>query len=369
MLYRIEHLDSRAACAENPSGARSSGGMAGGGRKGAPCLGPLRSGETATLLDVDGPGMVRHIWITFPPEYPLAPRDLILRMYWNDADAPSVEAPMGDFFGLAHAYRRNLVNALFTVQNGKGYNCFAPMPFLRHARITVENDGDQDIRILFYQVDFTLGDRIEPDDGCFCAQFRRANPCPMHEDYTLLDGVRGAGQILGTVLGVRSRTRALGWWGEGEFKFYIDGERQPTICGTGVEDYAGFAWGLAEMQTPWQGCAVCDGELGLYSLYRMHVADPICFEKEIRITVQQIGCGSGASAKAYLGDDFARHQIAHRPPDSDMCYYDLSDDYCSVVYWYQTFPIAPFPPLPEREARRRDLMIERRVKQPGRDDL
>src|SRR4051794_33701818 len=157
---------------------------------------------------------------------------------------PSVEVPLGDFFGIAHGRQRPMQAELVTMQVGKGFNCWIPMPFRSRARITIENDASSDVDMFFYQVDFTLDDPVDADTGIFHAQFRRANPCPMGEDFTILDGVEGRGIYLGTVLGVRSLYEDA-WWGEGEVKFYIDGDRDlPTICGTGTEDYMGSAWGL-----------------------------------------------------------------------------------------------------------------------------
>ena len=358
MLYEIKHLQSRAACAENPQALRGQGGTAGGGRTGAPCLTTFRAGQTITLLDTAGPGMIRHMWLTFPIVHSMGLRAFVLRIYWDHQPHPSVEAPLGDFMGVAHGRFCNMVNALFSVQNSRGFNCWVPMPFQKHARVTLENDSEADVDKLFYQIDFTLGDALSEDAGYFHAQFRRQNPCPMHSDYTLLDGVQGRGHYLGTVLGVRSRTPELGWWGEGEMKFFLDGDAShPTICGTGVEDYVGFAWGLSQMCTPWQGCPVHDRQHNLYSLYRLHTNDPICFEESLRVTVQQIGCGSGEKARRILGGDFVKHQIISRSPEDDICYYDLSDDYSSVAYWYQTLPSRPFPPLPNRAARIADLPI------------
>lgn len=357
MLYQLKRLQSRAACAENPQAQRGGGGMAGGGRKGAPCLTTFRAGHTVTLLDTEGPGMIRHLWLTFPTEHRLGLRAFVLRIYWDGQPYPSVEAPLGDFMGVAHGRFCNLASSLFSIQNTRGFNCWVPMPFRRHARVTLENGGTEDVDKLFYQIDFTLGDALDADTGYFHAQFRRENPCPIHQDYTLLDGVQGRGQYLGTVLGVRSRLPELGWWGEGEMKFFLDGEAHPTICGTGVEDYVGFAWGLGEQCTPWQGCPLHDDRQHLYSLYRLHTQDPICFEDSLRVTVQQIGCGSGAKARKVLGADFVKHQIISRSPEDDICYYDLSDDYSSVAYWYQTLPGAPFPTLPDYAARVADLPV------------
>lgn len=354
MLYTLKDLQSRAANGENQRGEKGAGGKARGGRKGCPSISPVRAGKTYTLLDVEGSGMVRHIWLTFPPDDPMAMRNLILRIYWDGQAQPSVEAPIGDFFGLPHGAARDLQSDYIQVNAGKAYNCWIPMPFRTHARITVENDTGRELRHLFYQVDYTLGDEIPADAGYFHAQFRRSNPCPMHSDYTLLE-TTGKGVYLGTVLGVRSLYKES-WWGEGEMKFYLDGdEAYPTICGTGTEDYIGFAWGMDARCTPQSGCPLCDDENGLYSIYRFHGRDPIYFHNSLRLTVQQIGCGSRTQVRAAFGDKADIYSAWGEAEDAETCYYERSDDYCSTAFWYQTLPTPAFPPLPSRAERSADL--------------
>lgn len=354
MLYEIKNLQSRAGTGENQRGEKGRGGMARGGRKGCPSISPLRAGKTYTLLDAEGSGVVRRIWFTFPPNDPMAMRCIILRIYWDGQEQPSVEVPMGDFFGLPHGVNRDLQSEYIQVNAGTAYNCWIPMPFRKHARITVENDGEHDIAHLFYEVDYTLGDEIPEDAGYFHAQFRRQNPCPMHSDYTLLE-TTGRGVYLGTVLGVRS-LYTESWWGEGEMKFYLDGDTDyPTICGTGTEDYIGFAWGMDERCTPQSGCPYCDNEKGRYSIYRFHGKDPIYFQQGLKLTVQQIGCGSRKAVQAAFGDRADVYTAWGETDESDLCYYERSDDYCSTVYWYQTLPTPAFPKLPDRAARMADL--------------
>ena len=360
MLYELKNnIRSYAANAENPKGEPSMGGVAGGGHKGCPCVQWVKPGQVITMLDVCGSGTVRHIWLTFPPYHPDLYRGLVIRMYWDGQETPSVEAPVGDFFGVAHARYRQFSSELMCVQCSNGLNSWIPMPFKKSARITVENDSDRTFSVLFYQVDFTLGDTHPEDLGYFHAQFRRSNCHPFHEDYVILDGVRGQGRYLGTVLGVRSVCIPDQWWGEGEVKMYFDGEENPTICGTGAEDYVGCAWGLSECTTPYQGCTVCDTENKMYSFYRWHVKDPVYFEKSFKITIMQMGYGEKEKAREILGDDFVSYPAAGA--DDDWCYYDRSDDYCSTAFWYQTLPANPFPPFPKKEERLRDLPRENKT--------
>ncbi|MBR6676901.1 MAG: DUF2961 domain-containing protein [Clostridia bacterium] len=357
MLYELKNIRSYAANAENPKGAPSMGGVMGGGHKGCPCVQWVKPSQVVTLLDVEGSGVVRHIWLTFPPYHPDLYRGLVIRMYWDGQEAPSVEAPVGDFFGVAHARYRQYSSSLMSVQSSNGLNSWIPMPFKKSARITVENDSDRTFSVLFYQVDFTLGDTHPDDLGYFHAQFRRSNCHPFHSDYVILDGVLGKGRYLGTVLGVRSVCLKEQWWGEGEVKMYFDGEKDPTICGTGAEDYVGCAWGLSECFAPHGGCTVCDNDNKMYSFYRWHDADPIYFESSFKITVMQMGYGDKERAREALGESFVSYPAAGG--DDSVCYYDRSDDYCSTAFWYQTLPTAPFPPFPGREERLCDLPEEK----------
>ncbi len=356
MLYELQNIEYRCANAENPKGERSMGGVRGGGHKGSPCIEWVRPSQIMTLLDVEGCGTIRHIWMTFPPYHPDLYRGLVIRMYWDGQDIPSVECPVGDFFGLSHAVYRQMDTELMSVQSSNGLNCFIPMPFRKSARITVENDSERTFSVFFYQVDYTLGDKHPDETGCFHAQFRRSNCNPFHSDYVILDGVCGKGRYLGTVLGVRSVCMPNAWWGEGEVKMYFDGESSPTVCGTGAEDYAGCAWGLEECTTSRQGCSLCDRDRQLYSFYRWHTADPIFFNESFRITIMQMGFGEKESAERELGDDFVCYRAAGA--DDDFCYFDRSDDYSSVAYWYQTLPTKKFPPFPSREERLKDLVSD-----------
>jgi hypothetical protein len=358
MLYQLKNLKSRAACAENLSAETGKGGQTNHGRKGSPCIWPFKKGETKVLLHHKGSGMIRHIWCTIPPGNIYHMRNIILRIYWDGQDNPSVEVPLGDFFGIPFGRQKDMVTEYVSMQSGKGLNCWIPMPFKSEVLITVENDSDSDIAMLFYQIDFTLGDEFNEDTGYFHAQFRRSNPCPINEDYTIVDEVKGKGVYLGTVLGIRD-LYPESWWGEGEMKFYIDGDKEyPTICGTGTEDYMGSAWGLDEVITPYQGAPLVDRENGLYSLYRFHIKDPIYFQSSLKLTVQQIGCGSKAKALEHFGLSSSYYPAAGTE-DPDVCYYERSDDYCSTAYWYQTLPTNPFPSIPNREERSKNLLVEK----------
>jgi hypothetical protein len=343
-LATITDERSRSITAENPDGEPGAGGQAasnlGPGRKGRPCI-DLPAGETVTLADVDGPGEIRHVWMTVPErtdggEHVL--RDLVLRGYWDGESDPSIEVPVGDFFCSGHATRSTVTSVPVTVAPNGGFNCYLPMPFRERARLTLESDHPTDVTGVYYQIDYADGVSLE-DDAYLHAQWRRSNPTEWGADHTILDGVSGTGHYVGTYLAWSALSD--GWWGEGEVKFYLDGDDEyPTICGTGTEDYVGGAWCFSgddgEPRTfsgPYLGYPYFDpGETGQgqpprHGLYRWHVPDPIRFEEELRATVQTIGLGREG-------------------------YRERSDDVSSVAYWYQREPHDAFPRLPDARARR-----------------
>ena len=336
-LPLISDAEARSISAENPDGAKGGGAKADGatnrcsrelgtGWKVRPCL-TVKAGETVTLADVKGPGVIRHIWITVKEE---ALRSCVLRFTWDGEKTPSVEVPLGDFFALGHGKRAKVFSMPVAVCPTGGMNCYWPMPFARRARITVVNEYHEDIDGFFYQIDYALT-KVPKQAGYLHAQFRRSlttRECPEH---VLLDGVRGRGHYVGTYIAWTQLSG--GWWGEGEVKFFIDGDTQhPTYCGTGTEDYFGGAWcfygpdGREEtFCAPFVGLPLSlqrPTQVPLHGLYRWHVMDPIHFRKDLKVTIQALGWWPGGK------------------------YQPLTDDIASVAYWYQTLPHAPFPAFP-----------------------
>lgn len=342
-LYRLSDAKTFSIGPENLTGEKGKGGMAttGSASNAARELGQgwkvnpfvvIEPGKTFTMADIDGEGAIQHIWMTPAGDWRLN----ILRMYWDGEKTPSVETPVGDFFAQGwKKYAR--ISSLAVADNpGSAFNCYWPMPFRRHATITIENLDDKPM-ILYYQIDFTRT-RVPQDAAYFHAQFRRVNPLPFKQVYTILDGVQGKGHYVGTYMawGVHSN----GWWGEGEIKFYLDGDQQfPTINGTGLEDYFNGSYDFEnqathqyqEFTSPYSGLAQVLRPDGLYQsqerfgMYRWHITDPIRFDKNLRVTIQALGWKSNG---AYL---------------------PLQDDIASVAFWYQAEPHAPFPKLPSRE--------------------
>ena len=345
-IARLSRAKTRSISAENFTGEKGRGGMAteGTGANAARDLGQkwkvspsihIEPGATATLADVQGPGAIQHIWLTCHPQHW---RRLILRAYWDGEDTPSIETPVGDFFCSGWCERANVSSLAIAVNPAGGMNSYWPMPFRRSARITMENVGPEQAT-LYYQITYAL-DTVPEDAAYFHAQWRRDNPLAYQDEHTLLAGVRGHGHYVGTYIawGVNN----TGWWGEGEIKFFMDGDQEfPTICGTGTEDYFGGAWNFEHpkgeyglFSAPFSGLPQVIKPDGLYrsqqrfGMYRWHIPDPIRFEQDLRVTIQALGWrspGPGTTGRRYL---------------------PLQDDIASVAYWYQAEPHAAFPQLP-----------------------
>lgn len=342
-LYRLSNAKTFSISPENPTGEKGKGGMAvqGSASQAARDLGQgwkvnpfivIEAHKTATLAEINGQGAIQHIWMTPTGNW----RYSILRMYWDDEPQPSVEAPVGDFFAMGWGKYAPVSSLAVCVNPGSAFNSYWPMPFRKKAKITMENIADEPMR-LYFQIDYTQT-RVPSDAAYFHAQFRRVNPLPYKQVYTILDGVKGKGHFVGTYLawGVKSN----GWWGEGEVKFYIDGDKEfPTINGTGTEDYFCGSYDFVNQEkhqyepftSPYSGLIQVIKPDGLYQsqqrfgLYRWHIADPVRFESDLRFTIQALGWRDG------------------RP------YLPLMDDIASVAYWYQTEPHAAFPKLPSKD--------------------
>jgi hypothetical protein len=338
-------LDARAATFENPTGARGAGGTAHGGRKGAPNR-RLAPGERVVLADIEGPGTVRHIWMTFPPARPERMRALFLEVFYDGADEPSVSVPCLDFFGLPHGRPVAFYSALNAAQEGRGFNSYLPMPFDRRIRIELVNGAPRPT-ILYYQVDYTLQPELPDDLGRLHVTFRRENPTVQRQDFVIADDLRGPGRFLGCNVGVRVIDHAA-WYGEGEVKIYRDGDGAlPTICGTGLEDYVGSAWGMGAHSAPYGGAPLVVGDGSgpnpdFVGFYRWHVPDPVMFERSLRVTIQQIGAmffldGQESELEAYETTNPVAGDGWHRDLGPGMLAWGIAervDDYCATAYVY-----------------------------------
>lgn len=343
-LSRLSKAKSRSINPENFMGEKGKGGMATEGT-GASCARDLgqgwkispsviiKAGAAFTLADIDGPGAIQQIWMTPAGNW----RFSILRIYWDGQETPSVECPVGDFFACGWGKFSQLSSLAVCINPGSAFNCYWEMPFRKKCKITMSNIAEDDM-VLYYQINYTLTD-VPEDCAYFHASFRRVNPLPYKDVYTILDNVQGQGQYAGTYLawGVNNS----GWWGEGEIKFYLDDDGDfPTICGTGTEDYFCGSYNFEnqvthqyqEFTTPYAGLHQVIRPDGVYQsqtrfgMYRWHITDPIRFEKNLKVTIQALGWrGKGK-------------------------YLPLQDDIASVAYWYQTLPAVKLPELPEKDA-------------------
>ena len=357
-LYRLSDAKTRSISPENFTGEKGKGGIAtegtgaiharglgkdGGvqGWKVSPSI-RIEPGETRVLGEIQGTGAIQQIWLTSAN---LRWRELILRIYWDDQEQPSVECPIGDFFCSGWNQFAQVNSLAVCVNPGRAFNCYWEMPFRKAARITLENRDPDNFGIVYYQINYALTD-VPNDAAYFHAQFRRTNPLPYKADYTIVDGIVGRGHYVGTYMawGVNNS----GWWGEGEIKFFMDGDRDyPTICGTGTEDYFcgayNFDGGIVddtmesryrEFTTAYAGLPQVIRPDGTYhsqqrfGMYRWHLCDPVRFASDLRVTIQALGWRTEKENRRYL---------------------PLQDDIASVAFWYQTLPTPPFPPLQDRD--------------------
>ena len=338
-LYRLSDAKTRSISPENFTGEKGKGGMAtleeGNARNAARDLGQgwkvnpyvhIGAGETFTLCEIEESGSIQHIWMTPAGNW----RYTILRIYWDDETEPSVECPVGDFFGMGWGEYAHLNSLAVCVNPGSAFNCYWQMPFRKKCKITMENI-DEKAMVLYYQIDYC--ETEVPDDAAyFHAQFRRSNPNKYREPFTIVEGIKGKGQYVGTYLAWQVNNN--GWWGEGEIKFFMDGDGEfPTICGTGAEDYFCGSYNFdrngqyTEFSTAYAGLHQVIRPDGVYKsnqrfgLYRWHITDPIRFEKDLKVTIQDLG---------WRGDGR---------------YLAQKSDIASVAFWYQAEPHNKFPKL------------------------
>jgi hypothetical protein len=329
--------ESRSASFENPKGEKGQGGMAsnelGVGRKGFPAKN-LAPGETVVLCDIEASGTIRHIWMTGNfKDNTTTLRSMVIRAYWEHQEHPSIECPLGDFMGSAHGRINAYQSAVHSTGINAALNLWLAMPFREHAKVTLSNEGAENVTV-FYQVDYTIGDRHPADLGRLHVCFRRENPTTLKEDFEILPKRTGKGRYIGAVLGIRPSEEH--WWGEGEIKIYMDGDADfPTICGTGSEDYVCLSYGMQQTPYLYHGCSW--NQDGYVSMYRWHLQDPVFWKKECRITIQQIGYDHS------------------RIGETGTALYERADDWSSATFWYETVPSDPLPEFPDLLRRVADL--------------
>jgi hypothetical protein len=288
---------------------------------------PIPAGGTLTIADLQGPGIITHFWNTIAHDVPFYSRLLTLRIYWDGEEHPSVEAPIGDFFGIGHGIDRSFISLPIRVSSdGRARNCYWPMPFRKSARITVSNDSDKPCQAFFFYVDWQRHESLPEDTAYFHAMYRQEFPCVMGGNYLLADIV-GRGHYVGTIQSVHMMSD--GWYGEGDDFFFIDGETEPRLRGTGTEDYFCDAWGFRQQDGPFYGTPVWEGYAAgnRISAYRWHIADPVVFKKSLRAEIEHKGS-------------------QHFPDNTDSGFIERDDLMSSVAIWYQSEPHKPWPALP-----------------------
>ncbi|MGZ5498305.1 MAG: glycoside hydrolase family 172 protein [Candidatus Aminicenantales bacterium] len=315
----------------------------------------IAPGETKVLADIKGPGVIRHIWLTFNEARPnwlesggsASPDEIVIRMYWDGAKEPAVESPLGDFFGAGFGRRFELVSVPVQVETGgDGYNCFWQMPFFKRGLITVTNEGARNVRSFYYHIDYTEDPGLPRDLAYFCAQYNQAFPEKLGRDYTIA-AIEGEGHYVGTVMSMRARSPM--WFGEGDARFTIDDETKPSIQGTGTEDYFIMAWGMSLGQYPYFGCVYWSPEGEIpgteYCMYRWHIADPVRFTKSLRFDIEHTGWISADETESGKIEGHVERE----------------DDIATVAYWYQKGQPKRFTTLPALADRRfpnLDVIIE-----------
>lgn len=331
MLGTDTFTESYAFSAENPAGLRGGGSKGKPWEKLSPCV-TIKPGEEYTLADIDGPGVLQSMWFGGHTGW-----EFIIRIYWDNMEYPSVEAPLCSFFGFGFNVTHDITGNFPTLNSAavlvapcRGMNCYWKMPFLKHCRVTLENRSNSSLWS-FYTINI-IKKALPENIRYFCASYRQAFPVEKETEYTIIDGIEGQGHLAGVSLsaGINGNN---GCWVEGEAKMFIDGDEYPSLNYTGTEDYFGgsFAWGCDNgnmRYEPFSGLYVgMFAQLGdnreryngqpRFMMYRWHIPDPVFFNKSFRMTLQ----------------DLPKYR----------------DDFSSVAYWYQNLPNIPFAPLPSNE--------------------
>jgi len=366
-------IETRCASPENPEAGKGQGARANKGRKGKPNI-VLKPGEDIVLAHASAStGIVRRIWVTIQDRSPGVLRGLRIDIYWDGASTPAVSSPFADFFGQGLGRCQVFESIFFSNPEGRSFNCVIPMPFLTGFRMVLFNESPTDI-VIFYEVNYTLGDHLD-GPSYLHAHWRREASTALLRDYEVLPKLTGRGRYLGANFSVIADTGTYfdSWWGEGECKFFLDGDTTcPTLAGTGTEDYIGTAWGQGQYDHLYQGCHLADGANLHYAFYRYHVPDPVYFQRDIRVTFQQIG---GCSAKTLRrlreagrrliasgnGGKAAGEPLDMNPPnDLPSNLFERNDDWSSCCYFYLDRPENNLPPLATVADRTSGLLVSQK---------
>ncbi len=372
-----ENLTTRWISFENLTGEKGRGGMANHGAKGY-AWDIIPAGETITLVDLEGPGIINRIWMTIRSRTEYDLRGLIINIYWDNEEKPAVSVPFGDFFGVGHGKTAIFENALFSNPEGQSFNSFVQMPFKKAARIEVVNEMERPVTDIFFDVSLQLMDRWDDSFLYFHAWWHRDTATTLAEDFEILPFIEGKGKYLGTNISVIANPQyRTTWWGEGEVKIYLDGDREfPTLVGTGTEDYIGTGWGQGVFTHRYQGNPIADIENRQWAFYRYHIIDPIFFSEDIRVTIQQIGGSRKSEILDMLKDDVPLIPVSLRDEPGPLVYLykndvDLrdpvypmdawvnffrSDDWAAVAYFYLDKPSNNLPAIQDKKIRISNLL-------------
>lgn len=373
LFEKPQGVETRWFSFENQEPGRGRAGLENKGAKGH-AFDTLLAGETKTLLNIDGSGTICRIWLTISDRSPEMLRSLRFDLFWDHATTPAVSAPLGDFFGVGLGRRTPFECALFSDPEGRSFNCFIPMPFRTGARVTITNESERRLPHLFYDIDLLTNVTHTPETLYFHAHWRRESPNILGQEYLILPKVQGSGRFLGCNLGVIASADYEGaWWGEGEVKVRFGGEENPTLCGTGTEDYIGTGWGQGAYGNRTQGCLVADRERRHWAFYRYHIDDPIFFEDACEVSIQTIGGTDTAkvidlqkrgvslipvSIDTAAEGGFLCLMDLEQPVDleapeipSGWCNFWRQDDWSSIAYFYLDRIENDLPALPPASLR------------------
>jgi len=350
----------RWASFENINAEKGQGGKTNKGAKGYPYH-VMQPGESVTLLDVKGAGVINRIWMTLDELFhkPEEMRAVKINIYWDGCDKPAVSAPIGDFFCAPLGKLVAFENELFASPEGRSFVCYIPMPYKKGAKVVITNESTNQSHRIFYDINFTELKKLDEDILYFHASWRRENPTTLGKDFEILPKITGKGKFIGSCVGVVTDKRNRGWWGEGEVKIYLDDDNKyPTLCGSGTEDYISTGWGQGKFINRFQGSLISDDKEGLYSFYRFHIPDPVQFRKSCKVTIQQMGGVAKKEVKKMIvkkveiqpvlaidGDGKQYNFLDGKAKFEDEMFNDdtwvnyyRKDDFCAMAYYYLDRP-------------------------------
>lgn len=374
--YKLpEGTETRWASFENPSAARGKGGAENKKAKGHPSE-MFAPGETKTLLNTTGAGVIQRIWMTISDRTPKVLRAIRIEMYWDGSTTPAVSVPLGDFFGVGLGRKVAFQNAMFSDPEGRSFNSYVPMPYRKSARIVLVNESDKAVN-LFYDVNFQQVKAHGPDVLYFHAYWSRVEKTELAEDFIILPNVKGKGRYLGMNMGIiTDPLYEKSWWGEGEVKIYLDGDKDlPTLNGTGTEDYIGTGWGQGAFAHDYQGCLIADEPGRQWAFYRYHIPDPVFFSKNCEVAIQIMGGEMTDKVRSYAKNGAQLIPVTVATEKSFVKLFETSpvpkltdenfpqgwtnfyrsDDVSATAYFYLDSPVNGLPALPSSASRSRGL--------------